>query len=150
MLDRIDHVGIVVPDLEAAMVRYTAVFGARLVCRQYQPVHGIDECMLALGESLPGSGTYVQLLEPQGDSVFRDFLVETGGGLHHVAYAVADVDEAWRELVARGMTPMGDIYRAGTMGAQVFFLDSAMTANVLTEIVQPGGSWGPFDPPTRR
>jgi methylmalonyl-CoA/ethylmalonyl-CoA epimerase len=143
MLLRIDHAGIIVPDLDAAIDRHIRLFGARLVCRQHQPVYDIEECMIALDESEPGRGSYVQLLEPRGDSHFRDFLRDTGGGLHHIAYAVDDVDAAYRHFVQQGVVPQHPIYRDGTMGAEVFFLEGEATGGVLTEIVQPGTAWGP-------
>jgi methylmalonyl-CoA/ethylmalonyl-CoA epimerase len=142
MLTRIDHVGIVVADIDSAIALYVGTLGARLVARQHQPVFDIEECMLALDESTPGSGTYIQLLEPRGDSEFRDFLLAHGGGLHHVAYAVEDIDTARRTLIARGLQPTHDTYRAGTMGAQVFFLNPEDAHGVRIEITQPGTGWG--------
>jgi methylmalonyl-CoA/ethylmalonyl-CoA epimerase len=143
LLTRIDHVGIVVPDIDAAIAFYVDRLGARLVARQHQPVFDIEECMLALGESAPGTGTYIQLLEPRGESDFKAFLDATGGGLHHVAYAVDDIDVAYAALEKDGPRPAGEIYRQGTMGAQVFFLRPGDLHGVLTEITQPGETWGP-------
>ena len=93
MLDRIDHVGVAVEDLDAALKLYEGAFGMPLVHRETVTEQGVEAVLLDVGEG------HVELLSPLGeDTPVGKFLARKGPGLHHVAYAVADIDAALAEL----------------------------------------------------
>lgn len=133
MLLRIDHVGIACRSLDAAIERYTSVFGLTVVSQETNAEQGVREAMLAtLGES------YVQLLEPLGDDTpVGRFLARRGEGIHHVGYAVPDVVAALETFGGRGVRLIDERPRHGSMGASIAFLHPADLGGVLTELVQP-------------
>jgi methylmalonyl-CoA/ethylmalonyl-CoA epimerase len=134
MLLKIDHVGIACRSLDAAIERYTSVFGLSLVSQEVNDDQGVREAMLATD-----SGTsYVQLLEPlRDDSPVGKFVAKRGEGMHHVGYAVADVTEALAEIGQRGIRLIDKRPRHGSMGASIAFLHPGDLGGVLTELVQP-------------
>src|SRR2546423_10960579 len=86
---RIDHVGIAVPDLDAAIEFYARVFGMRCVHVEENAEQGVREAMLAVGPD----GGRLQLLAPLGpDSTIAKFLDRNGPGVQQVAYTVADIE----------------------------------------------------------
>ncbi len=137
MLQRIDHVGIACRSLEAAIEKYTSVFGLAVVSQEVNQEQGVKEAMLAI--SAAPSGSYVQLLEPLADDTpVGKFLARRGEGLHHVGYAVANVTEALAAIDATGAVRLIDKRpRHGSMGASIAFLHPADLGGVLTELVQP-------------
>ena len=134
MLLKIDHVGIACRSLDAAIERYTSVFGLDLVSQELNDEQGVREAMLATS-----SGTsYVQLLEPlRPDSPVGKFLDKRGEGMHHVGYEVADVTEALAEIGQTGIRLIDKRPRHGSMGASIAFLHPGDLGGVLTELVQP-------------
>jgi methylmalonyl-CoA/ethylmalonyl-CoA epimerase len=140
MLQRIDHVGIACRSLEAAIEKYTSVFGLSVTAQEVNEEQGVREAMLAVG---PGSAapfpSYIQLLEPLSDtSPVGKFLAKRGEGIHHVGYAVANVTAALATIEAGGLVRLIDSRpRHGSMGASIAFLHPADLGGVLTEIVQP-------------
>lgn len=134
MLLRIDHVGIACSSLEAAIERYTEVFGLAVVSRETNEEQGVREAMLAAAEE----SSYVQLLEPLGpDTPVGKFLARRGEGIHHVGYAVPDVMAALETIGGRGVRLIDQRPRHGSMGASIAFLHPADLGGVLTELVQP-------------
>src|SRR3954466_12211045 len=96
----IDHVGVAVPDYDAALDFYQRVFGMRLVHEEVNEEQGVREAMLAVG----GSGSCVQVLAPlTPESTIARFLDRSGPGLQQVAYRVENVDEASTMLRERGL-----------------------------------------------
>ena len=134
MLLRIDHVGIACRSLDAAIERYTSVFGLAVVSRETNDEQGVREAMLATS----GEMSYVQLLEPLGDDTpVGRFLARRGEGIHHVGYAVPDVVLALEAIGGRGVRLIDKRPRHGSMGASIAFLHPADLGGVLTELVQP-------------
>ncbi len=132
MLSVIDHVGVAVEDIEAALALYRDALGMPLVHRETVADQGVDAALLDVGDS------HVELLAPLGpDTAVGKYLARRGPGLHHVAYRVADVDEALRLLAAAGMRLIDERPRTGIRGSRVAFIHPASTGGVLTEIVQP-------------
>ncbi|HEX5384635.1 MAG TPA: VOC family protein, partial [Propionibacteriaceae bacterium] len=90
----LDHVGIAVADLDAAISFYRDVLGLQVVHREENLDQQVAEVMLTSSENGP-VGNQLQLLMPlAGNSVLNRFLMRRGSGLHHVAYAVSDVRSA--------------------------------------------------------
>ena len=91
MLTRIDHVGLAVHDLDAAIAFYESTFGLRVVHQEVNEEQGVREAMLAVGDS----GSCIQLLAPlTADSTIAKFLDRSGEGIQQVAYGVDDIDAA--------------------------------------------------------
>src|SRR5574338_126601 len=132
MLDRIDHTGIAVADLEAAIALYEETFAMPLVHREVVTSQGVEAVLLDVGDG------HVELLSPLGeDTPVGKFLARKGPGLHHVAYAVEDIEATLEQLSAAGVELIDAKPRAGIRDSLVAFLHPRSTGGVLTEIVQP-------------
>jgi methylmalonyl-CoA/ethylmalonyl-CoA epimerase len=129
---RIDHIGVAVADLDAAIELHTERYGMPLVHRETIEAQGVEAALLDVGES------HVELLSPLGEETpVGRFLAKNGPGLHHVAYAVEDVDAALRSLRAQGLRAIDETPRAGIRGSRIAFLHPKTAGGVLTELVQP-------------
>jgi methylmalonyl-CoA epimerase len=132
MLDRIDHVGIAVADLDSAIALYEKTLGMPLVHREKVTEQGVEAVLLDVGDG------HIELLEPLGeDTPVGKFLAKKGPGLHHVAYAVSDVTAALAALAEQGVALIDSEPRRGIRDSRVAFLHPNSTGGVLTEIVQP-------------
>ena len=133
MFGRIDHVGVAVTDLDAAITLYEQHFAMPLVHRETVTEQGVEAVLLDVGEN------HVELLAPLGDDTpVGKFLAKKGPGLHHVAYQTADIDAELERLRAAGLRLIDERPRTGIRGSRVAFLHPAATGGVLTEIVEPG------------
>ena len=133
----IDHVGLAVPDLDAAIAFHTDVLGLVLVHREVNVEQGVAEAMLAAPGAEDGSAQ-VQLLAPlTSASTLARFLDRSGPGLQQLAYWVADVDHACAVLAHRGMRLIYDAPRVGTRGSLINFVHPKDTGGVLIELVGP-------------
>jgi methylmalonyl-CoA/ethylmalonyl-CoA epimerase len=136
----VDHVGVAVPDLEAAVAFYTGVLGLRELHREENPDQGVAEVMLAgtgrLGQD-DGPPTQVQLLAPlSADSPLHRFLSRSGPGLQHLAYQVDDVAHATEVFRGKGLRLLYDSARPGTRGSRINFIHPKDTGGVLIELVE--------------
>jgi methylmalonyl-CoA epimerase len=135
MLSIIDHVGVAVEDIDAALALYRDVLGMPLVHRETVSEQGVDAALLDVGDG------HVELLRPlRPDTAVGKFLAKRGPGLHHVAYRVPDIDATLDQLRAAGLRLIDERPRTGIRGSRVAFIHPASTGGVLTEIVQPAGS----------
>ena len=135
MLTELDHVGIAVADLEAAVERYRRTFGLEPVHRERVPAQGVEEVLFAVGTS------YVQLLGALGpDTPVGRFLERHGEGLHHVGYRVDDIARALDRLRADGVRLVDDVPRAGSRGTAIAFVHPSEMGGVLVELIQEGGT----------
>ncbi|HVM03402.1 MAG TPA: methylmalonyl-CoA epimerase [Acidimicrobiales bacterium] len=131
LLTAIDHVGIAVRDLDAAVAWYEATFGATVARRERLQADGVDEALLAVGAS------YVQLLAPWTDaSPVARFLERHGEGIHHVGYRVADCAAALATVKAAGARVVDDHPRTGSRGTTVAFLHPKGAFGTLVELVE--------------
>ncbi len=132
MLSAIDHVGVAVEDLDAAVSLYQDGLGMALVHRETVTAQGVEAVLLDVGDS------HVELLAPlSADTAVGKFLAKRGPGLHHVAYRVADIEDALKALAAAGLRLIDVRPRQGIRNSKVAFVHPASTGAVLTEIVQP-------------
>ena len=132
MLARIDHIGVAVEDLDAALALYERDFAIELVHRETVESQGVEAVLLDVGEN------HVELLAPLGeDTPVGKFLAKKGPGLHHVAYQTADIEAELERLRAAGLRLIDEQPRTGIRGSRVAFLHPAATGGVLTEIVEP-------------
>ena len=132
MLGRIDHVGVAVPDMDAALSLYRDALGLPLAHRETVEEQGVDAALLDVGES------HVELLAPLGpDTPVGKYLASRGPGLHHVAYAVDDIESELGRLRDAGLRLIDESPRVGIRDSRVAFVHPAAVGGVLTEIVQP-------------
>lgn len=131
----IDHVGIAVADLDAAIEFHTTVLGLELVHREDNPDQQVAEAMLAPGRGT--AGAQLQLLAPLSEqSAIAGFLQRRGPGLQQLAYRVEDVDHAASVLRGKGLRLLYDAARTGTGGSRINFIHPSDTGGVLIELVQ--------------
>jgi len=132
MFAQIDHVGVAVEDLEAAIALHEQTYGLALAHREVVEEQGVEAVLLDAGES------HVELLRPlQPDTAVGRFLASRGPGLHHVAYRVDDIEAALDALRDRGVQLIDETPRVGIRDSRVAFVHPRSTGGVLTEIVQP-------------
>ena len=132
MFARVDHIGVAVEDLDAAIALHEEAYGMAVAHREVVEEQGVEAVLLDVGEN------HVELLRPlDGDSPVGRFLSKRGPGLHHVAYQVADVQATLDTLRDRGLRLIDETPRTGIRGSRVAFLHPESSGGVLTEIVQP-------------
>lgn len=132
MLTTIDHVGVAVEDIDAALALYRDTLGMSLVHRETVTEQGVDAALLDVGDG------HVELLQPLGPQTpVGKYLARKGPGLHHVAYRVADIDATLSALAEAGLRLIDERPRVGIRNSRVAFIHPASTGGVLTEIVQP-------------
>ena len=132
MFARVDHIGVAVEDLDAAIALHERDYGMALVHREVIDEQGVEAVLLDVGEN------HVELLRPLSeDTPVGRFLASRGPGLHHVAYQVGDVDSTLAQLRERGLRLIDETPRTGIRGSRVAFLHPESSGGVLTEIVQP-------------
>ena len=132
MFARVDHIGVAVEDLDAAIALHEGAYGMAVAHREVVEEQGVEAVLLDVGEN------HVELLCPlDGESPVGRFLSKRGPGLHHVAYQVADVQATLDTLRDRGLRLIDEAPRAGIRGSRVAFLHPESSGGVLTEIVQP-------------
>jgi methylmalonyl-CoA/ethylmalonyl-CoA epimerase len=129
---RIDHIGVAVEDLDGALKLYEEAFEMQLAHRETVDEQGVEAVLLDVGDG------HVELLRPLGpQTAVGRYLERKGPGLHHVAYAVDDIDATLRALTGAGLELIDSEPRVGIRGSRVAFLHPRSTGGVLTEIVEP-------------
>ena len=130
-LTDIDHVGIAVNDLSAAVEEYRAAFGVEPAHRERVDDQGVEEVLFPVGTS------YIQLLGALGpDTPVGRFLDRRGEGIHHVGYRVEDLRQALTSLRAAGVPLIDESPRPGSRGTTVAFVHPKGMRGVLVELVQ--------------
>ena len=134
MFGRIDHIGVAVEEIDAALALYGESFEMKLAHRETVESQGVEAVLLDVGEG------HVELLAPLGpETPVGKYLAKNGPGLHHVAYAVDDIDAALEKVAAAGIQLIDSEPRVGIRDSRVAFLHPRSTGGVLTEIVEPAG-----------
>jgi methylmalonyl-CoA/ethylmalonyl-CoA epimerase len=134
LFGRIDHIGVAVEDIDAAIELYRDGFGMELAHRETVESQGVEAVLLDVGDG------HVELLAPLGpDTPVGKYMAKNGAGLHHVAYAVDDIDTALEKIAAAGLRLIDSEPRVGIRDSRVAFLHPRSTGGVLTEIVEPAG-----------
>jgi methylmalonyl-CoA epimerase len=132
MLDRIDHVGVATEDLDGAIALYEGTLGMPVAHRETVESQGVEAVLLDVGDG------HVELLRPLGpETPVGKYLAKKGPGLHHVAYAVDDIDAALERLKQAGVELIDSEARTGIRDSRVAFVHPKATGGVLTEIVEP-------------
>ena len=131
----IDHVAIVVADLEATLALYTETLGFAQLYREIVADQGIEAVGIRTGDSV------IELLRPLSeDSPIAKFRGEAATKMHHIAYRVADIAAELARLKAQGVRLIDETPRKGAHGNTIAFLHPKSTAGVLTELCQPSSA----------
>ena len=126
---RIAHVGIAVPDLDAALAFYRDVLGLTP-----HPTEQADGAAIA---SLPFGESEVELLAPlAADGPIAKFLARRGPGIHHICYRVPDLDAALQTCRAAGYRLIDEVPRTGAGGRRIAFVHPKATAGILLELTE--------------
>lgn len=131
LLLEIDHVGIAVADLEAAVQEYRRTLGLEPAHREVVEDQGVEEVLFGVGTS------YIQLLGALGpETPVGRFLSRRGQGVHHVGYRVRDVGVALEHLRSQDVPLVDQSPRPGSRGTTVAFVHPKGFRGVLVELVQ--------------
>lgn len=127
----LDHVAIAVTDLDAALAEFQEQYHADPISREVVDEQGVEEAMIAIG------GSHIQLLQPlSGDTPVGRFLDKHGEGLHHVAFAVPDIEAAIQHLQEAGARLVDEEARTGGGGNRIAFVHPAAFAGTLIELIE--------------
>ena len=119
-------------DLDQTLDEYRAKYGVTPLHRETVSSQGVEEAMIPLG------GSFIQLLQPLGpDTPVGRFLERKGEGVHHLAYAVADIEAALHHLKAQGARLVDTVARPGGGGTRIAFVHPRDLAGTLIELVEP-------------
>jgi methylmalonyl-CoA/ethylmalonyl-CoA epimerase len=133
LFEAIDHVGIAVADLDAALRYYADVFGMRMTHEEINEEQGVREAMLSVGDS----GSSIQLLAPlSADSPIARFIDKRGEGIQQIAYRVRDLDAVCTILRDRGIELLYAEPKRGTANSRVNFIHPKSAGGVLVELVE--------------
>jgi methylmalonyl-CoA/ethylmalonyl-CoA epimerase len=131
LFGRIDHIGVAVEDIDAAMELYARDFQMREQHRETVEEQGVEAVLLEVG------GSHVELIKPLGpDTGVAKFIAKNGPGLHHVAYGTDDIDASLEAVKAAGLRLIDETPRTGIRNSRVAFLHPRSTGGVLTELVE--------------
>lgn len=134
LFTQIDHVGLAVADLDAAIDFYEKTFGMKLSHRETNEEQGVEEAMIAIGDS----DNKLQLLAPLNEnSTIAKFLDRNGPGMQQLAYRVTDVEQVSAILKERGVRLLYDAPRRGTADSRINFIHPKDAGGVLVELVEP-------------
>jgi methylmalonyl-CoA/ethylmalonyl-CoA epimerase len=128
---KLDHIAIVVKDLDAAIELYTQTLGFHPVYRETLADQGVEAVGLQAGDSV------IELLRPlDPDSPIARYRGDTDSKLHHTAYQVKDIGVALADLRAQGVRLIDERPRKGAHGNSIAFIHPKSTGGVLIELCQ--------------
>ncbi len=130
MVKKIDHVAVVVKDVQKAAKTYADMFGFKVIEKMEDPGGEFTSVMLSAGD------IRVELFQPLKKGSFSKFLEERGGGLHHVSFATDDIGKEIVSLKAKGKRLQNEEPMSLPNGDKVAFIHPGAAENVLIELVQ--------------
>ena len=137
LVTAIDHVGIAVPDLDAAIAWYHDTLGMILVHEEINAEQGVREAMLAV-RGAPAGSAQIQLMAPLDDtSTIAKFIDKRGPGIQQLACRVSDLDALSAQLRDGGVRLLYDAPRRGTANSRINFIHPKDAGGVLVELVEP-------------
>jgi methylmalonyl-CoA epimerase len=128
---KLHHVGVAVDDMDVAIALYQNAFGAELVFRAVSESEGLEAAFLRAG-----SGEIELMHATREDSPVGKFVAKRGPGLHHVAYAVGDIEDALAQARNAGLQLIDETPRKGMHGTRIAFIHPQSVGGVLTELVE--------------
>ncbi|MGB0436741.1 MAG: methylmalonyl-CoA epimerase [Mycobacterium sp.] len=133
----IDHVGIAVPDLDAAIMWYHDHLGMIVLHEEINEEQGVREAMLSV-RGAPVGSAQLQLMAPIDDTcTIAKFIDKRGPGLQQLAYRVSDIDALTARLRGQGVRLLYDAPRRGTANSRINFIHPKDAGGVLIELVEP-------------
>ena len=127
----IHHVAVAVSDLDSSLESFAALYNVSPISREVVEEQGVEEAMIAIG------GSHIQVLQPLGpDTPVGRFIERNGEGMHHIAFAVADIDAALAHLKAQGARLIDEKPRVGGGGHKIAFVHPKEVAGTLIELVE--------------
>lgn len=127
----LDHTAIAVRDLDAAIGGYEDRYRVTPLYRETVESQGVEEAMIPVG------GSFIQLLRPLApETPVGRFLESNGEGLHHVAFAVVDIEAALNHLASQDARLIDEHPRLGGRGARIAFVHPKDLAGTLIELVE--------------
>ena len=140
LVTAIDHVGIAVSDLDAAIAWYSEHLGMVSTHEEVNEEQGVREAMLSV-VGAPAGSTALQLLAPLNEnSTIAKFIDRSGPGLQQLAYRVTDIDAISAQLRERGVRLLYDAPRRGTADSRINFVHPKDAGGVLVELVEPSAT----------
>ncbi len=132
MIEKIDHIGIVVKNLENSFKIYTDALGIKLDTVEENEPYKVEIAFLPVGETL------IELITPTvtEGTMIADFLKDHGEGVHHLALRVDNLDETLQKLKKMGIPLIDEEPKPGGLGARVAFIHPSVTNNVAIELVE--------------
>ncbi len=131
MVNKIDHIAIVVKDVDAALKLYSEMFGFKTVETMDGPGGEFKAVLVRAGDIT------LEFFQPLKPGSFMKFLNERGGGLHHISFASDDIAGELKKLKAQGRKLQNE-EPVELPGAKIAFLHPSAAENVLIELVQRG------------
>ncbi len=130
-IKRIEHVGIVVRDVEKSRALWEDCFGIKLGGVEEFKERPVKLALYPVGESM------VELIAgTTPDSKQAKLIAEGKGGLNHICFEVEDIDSALAELKAKGIPLLDEVPRTGHAGCRIAFIDPSATENCLIELAE--------------
>ena len=137
LVTAVDHVGIAVPDLAAAIKWYHDHLGMIVLHEEVNEDQGVREAMLAV-RGAPVGSAQIQLMAPLDEtSTIAKFLDKRGPGIQQLAYRTSDIDALSERLRADGVRLIYDAPRRGTANSRINFIHPKDAGGVLIELVEP-------------
>lgn len=131
---KLDHIAIAVDDLDEAVALYERILGLAVTHRERVADSEADTATFEL------AGAAIELVQGTSEgSAIRKFVKARGPGVHHIAFAVEDIDQALADLKAKGIRLIDETPRRGKDNSRVAFIHPASTEKILYELVQPVG-----------
>ncbi len=135
LVTAIDHVGIAVPDLDAAKAWYAEHLGFTTLHEEVNDEQGVREAMVGPQGT---DGAVIQLLAPLNEeSTIAKFIDRSGPGLQQLAVRVTDVDAVMARLTAAGVRVLYPQAKRGTADSRINFVHPRDAGGVLLELVEP-------------
>ena len=130
-IKKIDHIGIVVQDIETALKVYRDALGLELTKTEFVPEQAVKIAFLPTGES------EIELVQPTtDDSGIARYLAKRGEGIHHICLEVDDIEAALAQMAAQGMQLIDETPRVGSGGQKYAFVHPKSAHGVLVELYQ--------------
>lgn len=137
LFTHIDHVGVAVPDLDAAITFYRDVYGMELAHEETNEEQGVREAMLG-SPGRPEGSALLQVLAPLDEtSTIAKFIDRNGPGIQQMAVRVTDIDAITEHLTGRGVRVLYPAPKRGTADSRINFVHPKDAGGVLLELVEP-------------
>ena len=134
---RVDHISILVRNVDSAMEFYVGLLGMDVVKVENSELHGVRAAFLRVGDVM------VELIEPLGPGPLQDLLEKRGPGFHHVAFEVPDLPRALSGVAAGGIRIIDEKPKPGVEGGRIAFLHPKSTQGAMIELCDKKEFEGP-------